>query len=93
MRRLVQGADVHVIMTESAKQFIPELTLQTLTKTRFIAIPLMNGIPRSSRISTLADLADLVLIAPATANVIGKMAHGLADDMLTTTRSRRRLPS
>lgn len=84
--RLVQrGADVHVIMTESAKQFIPELTLQTLTKNRVYSDTFDERDPSVVSHIHLADLADLVLIAPATANVIGKMAHGLADDMLTTT--------
>lgn len=84
--RLVQrGADVHVIMTESAKQFIPELTLQTLTKNPVYSDTFDERDPAVVSHIHLADLADLVLIAPATANVIGKMAHGLADDMLTTT--------
>lgn len=84
--RLVQrGADVHVIMTESAKQFIPELTLQTLTKNPVYSDTFDERDPSVVSHIHLADLADLVLIAPATANVIGKMAHGLADDMLTTT--------
>lgn len=84
--RLVQrGADVHVIMTESAKQFIPELTLQTLTKNPVYSDTFDERDPSVVSHIHLADLADLVLIAPATANIIGKMAHGLADDMLTTT--------
>lgn len=84
--RLVQkGADVHVIMTESAKQFITELTLQSLTKNPVYSDTFDEREPSVVSHIHLADLADLVLVAPATANVIAKMAHGLADDMLTTT--------
>lgn len=84
--KLVQkGADVHVIMTESAKQFITELTLQSLTKNPVYSDTFDERDPSVVSHIHLADLADLVLVAPATANVIGKMAHGLADDMLTTT--------
>lgn len=84
--RLVQkGAEVHVIMTESAKQFITELTLQSLTKNPVYSDTFDERDPSVVSHIHLADLADLVLVAPATANVIGKMAHGLADDMLTTT--------
>lgn len=84
--RLVQkGADVHVIMTASAKQFITELTLQSLTKNPVYSDTFDEREPSVVSHIHLADLADLVLVAPATANVIGKMAHGLADDMLTTT--------
>ncbi|MFC7681677.1 bifunctional phosphopantothenoylcysteine decarboxylase/phosphopantothenate--cysteine ligase CoaBC [Paenibacillus sp. GCM10028914] len=84
--RLVQkGADVHVIMTDSAKQFITELTLQSLTKNPVYSDTFDERDPSVVSHIHLADLADLVLVAPATANVIGKMAHGLADDMLTTT--------
>ncbi|SMF87940.1 phosphopantothenoylcysteine decarboxylase / phosphopantothenate--cysteine ligase [Paenibacillus uliginis N3/975] len=84
--RLVQkGADVHVIMTSSAKQFITELTLQSLTKNPVYSDTFDERDPSVVSHIHLADLADLVLVAPATANVIGKMANGLADDMLTTT--------
>lgn len=84
--RLVQrGADVHVIMTSSAKQFITELTLQSLTKNPVYSDTFDEREPSVVSHIHLADLADLVLVAPATANIIGKMANGLADDMLTTT--------
>jgi phosphopantothenoylcysteine decarboxylase/phosphopantothenate--cysteine ligase len=79
-----EGATVRVIMTKNAQEFITPLTLQTL-----------SGNPVSTEIFSLtqeseighirlADTADLILIAPATANVIAKLAHGLADDLLTT---------
>lgn len=84
--RLVErGADVHVIMTQSATQFITPLTLQTLSRN---PVHLDTFDERNANVVThidLADKADLVLVAPATANTIGKLALGLADDMLTTT--------
>ncbi|MBU5354371.1 bifunctional phosphopantothenoylcysteine decarboxylase/phosphopantothenate--cysteine ligase CoaBC [Paenibacillus barcinonensis] len=84
--KLVQkGADVHVIMTASATQFITELTLQTLTRNPVYTDTFDEREPAVVSHIHLADLADLVLVAPATANVIAKMAHGMADDMLTTT--------
>lgn len=84
--RLVQkGADVHVIMTASATQFITELTLQTLTRNTVYTDTFDEREPAVVSHIHLADLADLVLVAPATANVIAKMAHGMADDMLSTT--------
>ncbi|MFS1513276.1 bifunctional phosphopantothenoylcysteine decarboxylase/phosphopantothenate--cysteine ligase CoaBC [Chengkuizengella sp. SCS-71B] len=84
--KLVQsGANVHVIMTESATQFIQPLTLQTLSRNPVI-VDIFDEKDASvvSHID-LADRADLVLVAPATANIIAKIAHGLADDMLSTT--------
>ncbi|GAB6990507.1 bifunctional phosphopantothenoylcysteine decarboxylase/phosphopantothenate--cysteine ligase CoaBC [Paenibacillus pini] len=84
--KLVQrGADVHVIMTSSAKQFITELTLQSLSKNPVYSDTFDERDPEVVSHIRLADVADLVLIAPATANMIAKMAHGLADDMLSTT--------
>lgn len=84
--KLVQrGADVHVIMTESATRFITPLTLQTLSRN---AVHLDTFDERDPSVVThinLADRADLIIVAPATANTIAKMAHGFADDMLTTT--------
>ncbi|HEY2492621.1 MAG TPA: bifunctional phosphopantothenoylcysteine decarboxylase/phosphopantothenate--cysteine ligase CoaBC [Paenibacillus sp.] len=80
-----KGADVHVIMTSSAKQFITELTLQSLSKNSVYSDTFDERDPSVVSHIDLADLADLVLVAPATANMIGKMAHGLADDMLSTT--------
>ncbi|MED5020212.1 bifunctional phosphopantothenoylcysteine decarboxylase/phosphopantothenate--cysteine ligase CoaBC [Paenibacillus chibensis] len=84
--KLVQkGADVHVIMTSSAKEFITEMTLQVLSKNAVFSDTFDERDPSVVNHIRLADAADLVLIAPATANMIAKMAHGLADDMLTTT--------
>lgn len=80
-----KGADVHVIMTASATQFITELTPQTLTRNTVYTDTFDEREPAVVSHIHLADLADLVLVAPATANVIAKMAHGMADDMLSTT--------
>lgn len=79
------GVDVHVIMTEAAQRFITPLTLQTLSKNPVITN--MFAEPKSWEVQhiALADRADAFLIAPASANVIGKMANGIADDMLSTT--------
>ncbi|MDO3409374.1 bifunctional phosphopantothenoylcysteine decarboxylase/phosphopantothenate--cysteine ligase CoaBC [Saccharibacillus sp. CPCC 101409] len=79
------GADVHVIMTESALRFIPALTLQVLTRNDVYTDTFDERNPKVVNHIDLADKADLVLIAPATANIIGKLANGIADDMLSTT--------
>lgn len=80
-----QGAEVRVIMTKSATQFITELTLQALSKNPVYTDTFDEKNPAAIAHISLADWADLVLVAPATANIIGKMANGLADDMLSTT--------
>ena len=77
------GHDVHVVMTESAEEFITPLTLQTLSKNKVHADEFEEYDPTIVKHIDLAGNADVVLIAPATANVIGKIAHGIADDLLT----------
>lgn len=79
-----EGAIVRVIMTKNAQEFITPLTLQTLSGNP-VATETFN-LTQESEIGhiRLADTADLILIAPASANVIGKLAHGIADDLLTT---------
>ena len=79
------GADVHVIMTENATQFITPLTFETLTNHRCIVDTFARDFQYDVRHISLAKAADLILIAPATANIIAKLSHGIADDMLTTT--------
>ncbi|NOU95221.1 bifunctional phosphopantothenoylcysteine decarboxylase/phosphopantothenate--cysteine ligase CoaBC [Paenibacillus sp. LMG 31456] len=79
------GADVRVIMTESATRFIAPLTFQTLSRHDVIVDTFDEKDAAVVSHIDLADRADLVVVAPATANIIAKMAHGLADDMLTTT--------
>ncbi len=79
------GAEVHVIMTSAAQEFVAPLTFQTLSSNP-VHTELFNLIAeREIGHISLADRADLFIVAPATANVIGKIAAGIADDMLTTT--------
>ncbi len=77
------GHDVHVVMTEGGSQFITPLTLQTLSKNKVHIGEFEEYEPTVVKHIDLAGNADLVLIAPATANVIGKIAGGIADDLLT----------
>ncbi len=79
------GAQVHVIMTENATQFITPLTFESLTNNRCVVDTFARDFQYDIAHISLATAADLILIAPATANVIAKLAHGIADDMLTTT--------
>ena len=86
------GASVHVIMTKAACKFVAPLTFQTLSN--HFVISDMFAEPKTWEIEhiSLAKKADLMLIVPATANVIGKIASGIADDMLTTTVMASRSP-
>ena len=77
--------DVHVIMTKNATNFINPITFETLTNNKCLVDTFDRNFQYSVEHVALAKKADAVLVAPATANVIAKMAHGLADDMLTTT--------
>lgn len=79
-----QGAEVHVVMTENATKFITPLTFETLTNQRCVVDTFARDFQYDVAHISLAKAADLILIAPATANVIAKLAHGIADDMLTT---------
>lgn len=79
------GANVDVIMTESATKFITPLTLETLAKSRVVVDMFHEKEHVDVEHISLSRKADLVLIAPATANIIGKIANGIADDMLSTT--------
>lgn len=80
-----RGAEVFVIMTKEAQEFIKPLTFQTISQN--LVITEMFSTPRTWEVEhiSLAEKADVFLIAPATANIIGKIANGIADDMLTTT--------
>ena len=79
------GADLHVIMTKGATEFVTPLTFQTLSMNP-VSTSIFNLISeREIGHIMLADRADLIIIAPATANIVGKLANGIADDMLTTT--------
>ena len=80
-----KGADVFVIMTESATKFVQPLTFSTLSGHLVITNLFSSNDKIIVKHISLAQWADLILIAPATVNIIGKIAHGIADDMLTTT--------
>lgn len=78
-------ADVQVLMTKNAEHFINPITFETLTGNKCLIDTFDRNFQYSVEHVALAKRADVVLIAPASANVIGKIAHGIADDMLTTT--------
>lgn len=78
------GADVHVIMTENACEFVTPMTFQTLSRNP-VSVGLFDQVEewKPEHIS-LTDRSDVLVVAPATANIIAKLAHGLADDALST---------
>ncbi|MBZ4663826.1 MAG: coaBC [Caloramator sp.] len=80
-----RGINVYVIMTESATQFVAPLSFQSLSQ-NYVVVDMFED-PKTWEVEhiSLAEKADVFVIAPATANVIGKIANGIADDMLTTT--------
>lgn len=80
-----QGAQVHVLMTGNATNFIHPITFESLTGHKCLVDTFDRNFEFSVEHVALAKQADAVLVAPASANVIGKLAHGIADDMLTTT--------
>lgn len=79
------GVQVEVIMTNGATKFITPLTFRTLTQNRVYTDLFQDDFPNEVKHISLAQNADIVLIAPATANIIGKIANGIGDDMLSTT--------
>lgn len=79
------GADVTVIMTKNATEFITPLTFETITKKRCVTDTFARDFEFDVKHISIAKAADLFIVAPATANVIAKLANGIADDMLTTT--------
>ncbi|HIW15769.1 MAG TPA: bifunctional phosphopantothenoylcysteine decarboxylase/phosphopantothenate--cysteine ligase CoaBC [Firmicutes bacterium] len=80
-----QGADVHVLMTENATKMMSPVIFEQLTGNRACVDTFDRNFPWQVEHVALAKKADLLLVAPATANVCAKLAHGIADDMLTTT--------
>ncbi len=86
------GADVKVIMTDSAQEFVSPLTFQSLSRNPVYTDTFDEKDPSAIAHIDLADWADLVIVAPATANIIGKLANGIADDMLSTTLLAVRAP-
>ena len=87
-----EEVDVHVVMTQNAQKFIAPLTFQTLSGNPVASDPFV--LLEDARIGhiALADLAELVVILPATANIIGKIANGIADDFLSTMVMATRAP-
>ncbi|MBQ8961519.1 MAG: bifunctional phosphopantothenoylcysteine decarboxylase/phosphopantothenate--cysteine ligase CoaBC [Ruminococcus sp.] len=79
------GAEVHVAMTPNTQNFVHPLTFETLTQHKCLIDTFDRNFEYSVEHVSIAKKADVVLVAPATANVIGKLAGGIADDMLTTT--------
>ena len=86
------GADVQVTTTKNALEFVTSLTLQTVSGHKVYSDVFAAINEHSTEHISLPDWADLMIIAPATANVLGKMAHGIADDALTTTFAAMRKP-
>lgn len=80
-----KGYDVHVVMTKSATEFVTPLTFQTITKNKVITDMFSLAENVTTEHISLAKMADAFLICPATANIIGKVASGIADDFLSTT--------
>ncbi len=80
-----QHANVHVLMTKNAENFINPITFETLTQNKCLIDTFDRNFEYSVEHVALAKAADIVMLAPASANVIGKIANGIADDMLTTT--------
>ncbi|MBQ9487781.1 MAG: bifunctional 4'-phosphopantothenoylcysteine decarboxylase/phosphopantothenoylcysteine synthetase, partial [Selenomonadaceae bacterium] len=79
------GADVRVVMTRHATEFISPRTFQEITKNPVAVEMFADVVNFDETHIALANFADVILIAPATANFLAKMAHGIADDLLTTT--------
>lgn len=86
------GHQVHVIMTKHAQEFVTPLTFQTLSHNPVVRDMFDPVAHWDTEHITLAKKADLCLIVPATANIIGKLANGIADDMLTTTLMATKAP-
>ena len=86
------NADVHVIMTHNATHFITPMTFETLTNNKCIVDTFDRNFSFDVKHISLAKRGDLFVVAPCTANVIGKLAHGICDDMLTTTMLATKAP-
>lgn len=86
------GADVHVIMTESAREFVTPLTFRTLSRNPVESAMFEDPLTWKPEHISLADAADLLVVAPCTANVMAKMACGLADDLLSSVALATKAP-
>src|SRR5688572_10628706 len=78
------GFEVQVVLTRNAEQFVTPLTLQTLSRRKVLREPFALDAEETVRHVELARELDALVVAPATANVLGKLAHGIADDLLST---------
>ena len=78
------GDDVHVVMTAHAKEFVTPLTFRTLSRNPVECDMFADPLDWKPEHISLAEAADLVVVAPATANILAKMAHGIADDLLSS---------
>ena len=93
VRLLVKrGDEVHVVMTEHARAFVTPLTFQTLSRNPVECNLFEDPQDWKPEHISLAAAADLVVVAPATANILAKMAHGIADDLLSSTLLARKAP-
>ena len=91
--KLVQaGAKVRVIMTKNAREFVTPLTFEAITSNAVITDMFQTNAEHRINHVSLAEIADLIVVAPATANIMAKIAAGIADDMLTTTILATRVP-
>jgi len=79
-----QGHDVYAVMTRSARRFVGELTFEAITRHRVLSSQFARGLNAEIEHISLASSIDLLVVAPATANIIGKFANGIADDFLTS---------
>lgn len=86
------GDDVHVIMTDHAKEFVTPLTFRTLSRNPVQNAMFAEPLDWKPGHISLAEAADLFIVAPATANILAKMAHGLADDLLSSVALATRAP-
>lgn len=86
------GDDVHVVMTQSACEFVTPLTFRTLSRNPVACRQFDAPADWRPEHISLAELADVVVVAPATANIIAKMAHGMADDLLSSILLATRAP-
>src|SRR5216110_4074291 len=87
-----RGHDVVAVMTAAATRFVGPITLEAITRRRVITDQFEPGANADIEHIALASTIDLLLIAPATANIIAKLAHGIADDFLSTLSSATRAP-
>ena len=86
------GCDVRVVMTSAAKEFVTPLTFRTLSRNPVELEMFADPLSWKPEHVSLAEAADLLVVAPATANVLAKAAHGIADDLLTSTLLATRAP-